>query len=100
MKHIMIEDVEYVGCTKEDKTRRDGTHYNSCTLMLKSVNGVDNVNMREEVHDLIQTMNLDPLTPVRLTVEVDPSKDYPSGIFMVSDVKKLQQSAQAPKPAK
>lgn len=96
----MYEDVEYIGSTKEDKVRRDGTHYNSCMLMLKSNNGVDNVNMKEDCYDLIQTMALDPLSPVRLTVDIDPSKDYPSGIFMVTEVKKLQQSASAPKPSK
>ena len=33
----MFETVEYIGCTKEDKVRKDGTHYNACTLMLKTV---------------------------------------------------------------
>ena len=99
MKHTMVENVEYIGCTKEPKTRRNGEPYNACTLMLKTVNGCDNVNMKENVFDLIQTMNLEPLSPIQMTVEVDPSKDYPSGIFMVSDVKKLQQAAPA-KPAK
>ena len=99
MKHTMFETVEYIGCTKEDKVRKDGTHYNACTLMLKTVNGCDNVNMKETVFDQIQALNLAPLSPVQITVEVDPSKDYPSGIYMVSDCKKVQQSTPV-KPTK